>query len=375
MHGLRGGLLVDDAMKTLADRVAIRRVLGRLVDDRGLVVDDRALARPRLDALEQVRPPDGAIVRDAAVGVHHLETGDEKVALADGEVAVVAALPGARLVRGAREVVPLPLRVRNSTAHLAREIDARGAPQAVTPERLLHALLGVGVVEALADRVEDDVAGVRDARHEGHGAVTALIPAVPSARRVVLVARPSPVPGAVPARGRVGDAVVERGERRERLDRRPGRILAGDGTVHERVVGRLGGEGVPVGRRDASDEHVWVVGRCARHGEHLAVGTVHADDAGARRVVSALLDLLHPRGERLLGRRLDGGIDRQNDVGATLGVDGRARVEDVPVRVDVDGLLALHALEDALVLALDARLPHDVARLVGDTRGLGIVGL
>ena len=139
-------------------------------------------------------PHDEAIVGDAAVGVDHLEAGDEHVALADGDIAVVASLPAALLVGSVGPVVPLPLGIGNSSAFLAGKVDARLLAQAELAVGLLQALGLVGIIEALADLVVDDVARIGDAVLEIDIAVARLDPTM----HTVVLAEPRPPSGAVP---------------------------------------------------------------------------------------------------------------------------------------------------------------------------------
>ena len=72
--------------------------------------------------------------------------------------------------------------------------------------------------------------------------------------------------------------------------------------------------------------------------------------------------------KRLLSSLLHLAVNREDHIRAALCLDRRGIVEHVAVGVNIYGLLATHALQHALVLELDARLPDCVARLVGNGR-------
>ena len=172
------GLLVDDTCETRMDEVQMAWLDVNLTEDLALVVYDRAAADVGLDGLEDVRAPGGPSGRQTRIGTEHLERGHEEVSLADGEVGAVTTLPRACGVIGGGVVVPLPFRVGNAPDGLGGQVDPLGAAQTPGAVGLLEALLAIGVVEALADLVEDDVTGIGDARLERHPAVAAMVPAV-----------------------------------------------------------------------------------------------------------------------------------------------------------------------------------------------------
>ena len=252
----RLALLVNDALESRVDEVEARLWLAGFEVDLGRVVARRRGAAAAEHALEDMRGPDGAAVGDAHVGAAHLEGCDEDVALADGDVRVVAAVPLSIRVGPAREVVPLPLRVGNSPGkpHWEDRFPSR-EPRPRLAEGLLHSVLLVlvEVEQGLRDlRVEDDVTGVGDAVPQVDRPMALMVPTP----LTISLAEARPPTIADVARAGVCDTIVKGRERRERLDGGGGYEPTGKRSVHEGIRRLVGGERLPVILRDTAHEQL-----------------------------------------------------------------------------------------------------------------------
>ena len=146
-------------------------------------------------------------------------------------------------------------------------------------------------------------------------------------------------------------AVLERGERHERLDGGSGRVLAAQRPVVERLVGRVV-ERVPVHRVDAVDEEVGIEAGLGDEREDLARLRLDRDERAA--IVL----------ERVLGDALQVEIQRDGEVVARERLGARERADRAPPGVDLHLLGAGGAVQLLLVGALDAELADVVRALV-----------
>src|SRR5205807_2458207 len=103
-----------------SDRLQVQRVYVQVAHDRRVDPPDQGPVR-LLDVKAQVRPHDRASVGDGRVGHGQLERGDLHVALADGQVLVVARRPGA--VRDAGHGVAGGVPAWAAEAELARVVE------------------------------------------------------------------------------------------------------------------------------------------------------------------------------------------------------------------------------------------------------------
>ena len=197
------GFLREDAEQALLHSREIGRILLGRERDLWLVFDDRPFCATGLHAFQHMRSPDRALVRYACIG-------------ADRQVRLVAAHPGAGVLVVLRVIFLLPFRIRHTAHCLGGQIDAIGRAQAPLPQMVLLRLRIVGKEECLADLVEDDVAGIGDARLDRHCPVSRLLPAI----LPVGSTEAGPEPCAVVGRCDRRDAIAERREARERLDGR-----------------------------------------------------------------------------------------------------------------------------------------------------------
>ncbi len=228
--------------------------------------------------------------------------------------------------------------------------------------------LGPGpVIEGVPHVVEVHVAGLGQRRDQVGTAVAVRCPATP--RRPADVAAGRVVAVAVVAGRRDDHALLERGHRVDRLERRARGVDALEGLVQERLVGLGVAELLPLLRRQAVGPHGGVEGRVAGQGEELAVLDVH--DHRSRTVgapVLAAVGEVDAVAKRLLGLRLDLGVQRQHQRVAGLGQsspgDGLAGL-GAAHGVDLDAGQAVATPQPAVVGRLDAALADHVARLVG----------
>src|SRR6266481_6312717 len=165
---LRAGaaVRVHDVGERLADLQQGRLLETEVALDDGLfLADERAVGR--LDALHELRPVDGAVVRDRGDHVRHLQRRRRHVALADRDRERLAGVP--RLA----EALPFPRAARDDAAALVLERDAgrRAEPEAVR-------VLGDRVdAEPLPDLIEEDVARAHQRLVHVHVAVPLRAPA------------------------------------------------------------------------------------------------------------------------------------------------------------------------------------------------------
>ena len=136
----------------------------------------------------------------------------------------------------------------------------------------------------------------------------------------------------VDRRARRDEALLEAGERGDRLERRAGRVLAGDRAVEQRRAGRLAEQRVVALLRELLGQRRGIERRRRAHRHDRAVARIHRDErarlaAGDGRV-------------RLLGGALQADVERQAQAlaGDRL-VALQARVgHRPPGRVDLDAL-------------------------------------
>ena len=261
-------------------------------------------------------------VGEGRVGDRHLQRVGQQVALADGEVHVVADAPGAHFADDraaaagvfvfagdlALVLAPAPGRVGDDAFELARQVDAGVLPDPELMGLVLdHVAVGVG---ALADFEEVGVRGDLQRLHEPDGAVVGFA-------------------GVAELLGRDGDALArpeaffgrdhaafERRHGGDRLEGRAGRIGAVDGPVGERpgcragalelfvfVLGERFGEAVGVERGVGADREDFAVARIHRHerpGDRRFAAGAGVVDALQERLFALLLQA---QVERHLQRR------------------------------------------------------------------------
>ena len=127
-------------------------------------------------------------------------------------------------------------------------------------------------------------------------------------------------------------AVIKPGQRHERFDGGAGRILAAQGAVVERRIGRVV-QRVPGLGVDAVDEQVGVVAGLADEGQHFAVGGI---DRHQRAAIIA---------ERLLRHFLQFRIQRQHQVVAGLRRGARQHAHGASAGIHFDLLEAGGAVQ------------------------------
>ncbi len=152
---------------------------------------------------------------------------------------------------------------------------------------------------------------------------------------------------------------LERHHRHERLERRAGRVGAGQGAVVQRLVGVVV-ERLPGRRVDAVDEEVRVVPGLRDEREHAPGRRLDRDQRAAEVAERALGDLL----------QLD--VERQREVVARGRRAGRERADPASARVDLDLRRAGHAVQLALVARLDPGLADEVGALVVRLHAVGL---
>ena len=300
-----------------------------------------------------------------AVGHGQLDGSHQDVALPDAHVHRVAAHPGRRL-----GIVPvvlgLPLGRRDAPDRLAGKVDARQALKRVLREEVLQSVLSRAlavVPELLADVVEHRVARLHDAAAQVEPAVAVVVPA-----QLLLAGAPAvPRAGAGPPGRSRGEAVLERGEARERLVGGRGGVLAADGAVHEGVPRLLGLVEVPRLLRDDPLEHRGIERGVARHGDDPPVGEVHDHHrarhagAGADGAVLGRDEL----SERAVADVLHGALERKAHIGPLRGLHLAHYLHDVAVGVRDHRALAVVARQKVVVVLLDAGAAHHVVELDG----------
>ena len=183
-------------------------------------------------------------------------------------------------------------------------------------------------------------------------------------------------------RARGDDPVLHRGEGRDRLERRAGRIARGDRAVEQRRALVLGVQPLVGLLVDRLGEQVRVEARVGAEREDLAVARVHGDvGAGLGRVEVAVGGVDRP-GQRVVGGALEAEVERELELAALERrhagrlprvVAGAHRVDDHageavrPAQVGVVGLLdavladARPLLEAAVALLVEL-LRRDLAQ-------------
>ena len=245
-----------------------------------------------LDAQADVRRHDAAAVGDGAVGDRHLERVGLQVALAHGQVDVVARAPGP-VGEVAAEQAVAPLGRRHQAGALAGKVDPGRAaePEAVGP--LLDHLAAL-LVRHQADAIEEHVRGDLQRARQRDRAVRH----VPGVLEGHAADRQR---AAVEQHGRRADQpALEPRDRGDQLEGGTGRVQALGRAVGERgaVVGIL--QALVDGGRDALREDVRVVARIAAEPDHLTAARVHRDEAARLPVARErrLAGLLHAEVDR-----------------------------------------------------------------------------
>ena len=228
-------------------------------------------------------------------------------------------------------------------------------PVAAPRPNLRQELVQAVDADAVGDAVEIHVAGLRDRRVQVDRAVPALLPVAEAVTRARQLERAA----AELRRVLVDDAVLERGQRDQRLDRRAGRVFAAQRAVEQRNV-EVFRQSRVLGIREPAREPVRVEGRRADEGQHVAVPRIDRHDGCA------------PAGERVLGGLLHARVDREIEVLAGHGLAtleiGRGEpdaLDAAALGVDQQLLVAGLAVQVVFVGPLDAEL--------ADQRRAGIV--
>ena len=253
----------------------------------------------------------------------------------------------ALLPRGLLGRDPLaPGRVRDQAGAGLGQVDAGVAaePELVRPrlQRLVRQR-----VEALAHRVEEDVRGHLECPLHGDRAVR-LVAGV-----AALLDADVDAAGVVDDRAGRRDPGRERGERGDRLERRPRRIGALRRAVERRRAGVLAEQLVEARRRDRPRQDVGIEARVRADGEHVAIAGIHRDE----RARQPAADLRH----RLLCPSLEPEVERQGQLAAGLGLALEVGADRVAAGVDDDAVQAVATAQVAVVAELESALPDDRA--------------
>ena len=238
-----------------------------------------------------------------------------------------------------------PLGIRDQAAELARDVDP-GAPAGAEPPRplLQHGALPV---QLQAELVEEDVGGhgqgARQLERAVGGVLGVLEHAIAELELAVVDDR---------ARGR-DRALLERGHRGDRLERRARRIGGRDRAVEERRPELLGGQLVVAPLGDRLGELVGVEARVRAEREDLAVARVHGHE-GAR-LGPVLARRLDAAPDRVVGRALELEVEREPQPLALPGLAARhlAAVVAAAERVDDHARVAVGAAQVVVVALLD----------------------
>ncbi len=135
----------------------------------------------------------------------------------------------------------------------------------------------------------------------------------------------------------------------DQLERRAGRVGAGDRPADQRIVGaRVGQLGI-VGNRDSPDELGRIEGRVACRRDHPAGVRIqhHHRAAGCRLALGVLGGQLV--GQRLLGQRLHPGVDAGDQGVARLGRHRGGVADRLTARVQFHPLLAVHPAQHRVI--------------------------
>ncbi len=331
----RGALLATRHAHHGVDHVTpVRRLRQLHPPDRGLGRLGGAVGTG--GAQEQVRAHRLAAIAEHRRGRGELHRRDLHVALADAVDQGLARVPGL----AARAA--LPLGVRDQAVALARQVDARLGVEAEAAQEFRHR----AHAQAQRQVVEHHVAGLGDRVGEIDLAV-GLPVAVAAAAAVQAVIAP-----ALDGLAALAGPGLEPVQRDERLDGRARRVLAADRAIEQRPVRRVAQLGVAFAA-DAVDEGIGVIGGRARQRQDLAIARIEHH----RRPVALA--------EQLLGAALQLEIEAQEDVPA-----GHRRLlvehaQQPALGVDLDAAHARAAVQQRLVLVLDAELAGVGGRAVG----------
>ncbi len=143
----------------------------------------------------------------------------------------------------------------------------------------------------------------------------------------------------------------QRRQRKERLDRRAGRIRAAQRAVQKRLVQRFVQQ-LPIGGVDAVDEQVGIEAGSGDHREHLPCGGIERHQRAAAGPERGFRHFL----------QLD--VERQREIVARRRRDPRERAHRAPAGVDLDVLDSGRAVQFAFVRELDPDLADVVGALV-----------
>ena len=297
-------------------------------------VDAERLALHRSGGVEP-RLQQFTTIRERCVDPHDLQRRHEHVALPDGVVDRVAAVPAFL------DAALLPLGAGQRPGRFAGEVDAGLAPDAellLRLHELAHAHLGGELVEVDVARIAQRVRDV----------LLAVAAALPAAEAAVAELEPA---GAVDLRVPVSDFVFEYRGTGDDLEGRSRRVGARYCAVHHRPLDVVGQRG-PFFVRYSPRQRVRVVGGRRVEASYRAVVNVHRDERAA--------ELSHQLRRVALRRK----VYRQRHVAALLRLYVADVAQPAPARIDLDDLFARRAAQHVLVLALDAVLAYHVAAAV-----------
>ena len=298
-------------------------------------------------AAHELRLQDLAAVDEGGDDARHLQRGHSGVALADGQVQVLALGPAHA------KAFHLPLARGDEPALLVGQVDARGRAQ--------PGFLGVGAdavhAELHAELVEIGVAGLDQGALEVDCAVAAALPAAEHVAAQGHLARA--------VHGFIGvDGLLVQGScGHEQLEDRARRIHALGGAVLQGVHGVVA-QLRPLGRGQPGGEGVGVIRGLADQGVDLARVRVHDHHASGLAL------------EHLVPQLLQAQVDAEEDLLAGLGFALQLLREPAPGDVDLDQPPALGSAQAVIQAVLQALLAHEVAQGQGRVGlHLGLVGL
>ena len=319
--------------------------------------ETRHVAARGQERARDVRPDDGAPVRERGVRDRELERRHLEQALADREVHRLARVPvGLRRLEALQIGGP-----RDDPAPLRRQVDPgrMAQPEQVGPALHVEAArLLLPEVEPIPQSVEPRVARdgerLREFERRVHARIDVEERRVPD--QVGRRARKARVRGDEPRR--------ERGLGDDRLERRAGRIDPLRRPVQERRRGVVRVDEVREVARVLRGRDL-VEGRVAREREQRARLRVDRH-RGARGgvVVAVRAGEGDPVPDRLLGDALEPGVDRELEAAPRRDDVQRAERPHGPAeRIDGDAVPLQPAVQPPVVGGLDARLADDLARL------------
>ena len=369
---LAGGLV--DAFHHQADvgvvqvHVAQRREAERLHEPALRVVDLAAQVWAHDRAFAAVAEGVG----QRRVGDRHLQRRGQQIALADGQVHVVAHAPRPPIGDAAAAPVPPALArelfgghlgAPGGRGHQARDLAGQVDPRLLADAELLCLLLDHRPVAVgqLARFEEVGVRGHLQRFHQRHRPVVGLARVAERLRGDV-----DALPAAQAHRG-VDHARFQRAHGRDRLERRAGRIGAVDGPVGERrgrFFARSRHVGFALERRvfafgQRFGELVRVKARRGPDRQHFAVARVQRHERAGHGRFAAPASVFHAFQQRLFALPLEREVERHLEAVAGERLRGGQAARDrVAGRVDLHPLRPGSAAQVAVVVVLDPFLAH-----------------